>query len=380
MVKEVKPLISGHCAVSLHNFVIIFGGWGRDEPLSTHSIWSYNLNTEEWRNHVIPDTSDAPEPFMGAVAVAIDKTLYTFGGCRAVDIALRNALWKLSRRKEGCFSWSFYNPQCEEKSPSPRQGHTGWEYAGKLWIFAGYGHSPEGYLNDHGDFEGFLMNARNNQLLCFDPSIEIWSNPQCFGSVPAPGCGHASATIRDTVWLFGGYNNSAGYLEDLFELRMNSLTWNQIQAAKPHPQARSSCTLSVADDKLVLHGGYAKDQTNALSALSDTWVMDLTSHSWRQYTSRKDHTRTSHTGSTGLNNSVIVIGGEKTFDEISEMADNIFYVMLEPKSLQQVAMQAILKHQNELPLNCLPTNLLSLLGISDKHNLKLPSRCEPLYS
>ena len=224
------------------------------------------------------------------------------------------------------------------------------------------------------------MNARNNQLLCFNPSIESWSNPQCFGSVPTPGCGHASAIIRDTVWLFGGFKYNVGYLEDIFELRMNSLTWNQIQAAQPYPQARSSCTLSVADDKLVLHGGYTKDQTNVLRALSDTWIIDLTSHSWRQYTSWKDRARVCHTGSTVLNNSVIIIGGFKACDERPEVNDNIFCVMLEPKSLQQVAMQAVFKYQNELPLNCLPVKLRSLLRISDIHNQELPSGSEPLHS
>ena len=364
MAKEFKPVVRYHCAVSLDNFVILIGGEG-EEPLSTHEIWIYNLYTEEWRNHAIQDTSCAPEPFTGAVAAVIGETVYTFGGRRADPWALRNAVWKLSRTKEGCFSWSLSKPLCKDKSPSPRIGHSGWEYAGKLWIFAGLGHSPEGYLNNHGDTEG----ARNNQLLCFDPRIENWSNPQCFGSVPTPRCGHACAITKDTVWLFGGCSNSGRYLGDIFEFSMNSQTWNRIQTDQPYPRARTSCTLSVTDDKLVLHGGCGcvPDQTSfAPTALSDTWIMDLTSHSWRQYTARKD-TRMNHTGSTGLNG-VIIIGGERACSETLDLHDDIFYVMLEPKSLQQVAIQVILKHQNQLRVNCLPMKLLSLLGISDKQN------------
>ena len=236
------------------------------------------------------------------------------------------------------------------------------------------GHSPEkGYLNDHGDIEG----DENNQLLCFDPIVETWSNPQWFGSVPAPRCGHASTVIKDTVWIFGGctyHGDTAG--DHIFELRMNSLTWNVIQTEEPHPQGRTSFTLTVTDDKLVLHGGCGQGETWPLTALSDTWIMDLASHSWTQYTSRKDHTRASHTGCTGLNNSVIIIGGSPTCDERDdppEVYDNIFQVMLEPKSLQQVAIQAIRKHQNELPVNDLPVKLLSLFGILDKQNHQLPS-------
>ena len=82
MAKEFKPL-DYHCVVSLDNFVIIIGGRDLVEPcesLSTHVIWIYNLYTEEWRQHVIPDNGDAPEPFTDAVAAAIDKTIYIFGG------------------------------------------------------------------------------------------------------------------------------------------------------------------------------------------------------------------------------------------------------------------------------------------------------------
>ena len=378
MAKEFKPIIDSHCAVSLDNFVIVFGGVCRLKPLSTHLIWSYNLYTEEWRKHVIPYIRCAPEPFYGAVAAVVEKTIYTFGGRNAKDCVVRNALWKLSRTKEGGFTWCSINAQCIKKSPSPRFGHTGWEYAGKLWIFAGLGHSPDNYLNDHGDriWDDFFLLAKNNQLLCFDPSIENWSNPQCFGSVPTPRNNHASVIIKDTVWLFGGSSGLKTYMNDvpvdIFELRMNTLTWNKIQNAQPHPQARSKCTLSVKDDKLVLHGGRTELclWKSMPTVLSDTWIMDLRSHSWRQYTSRKDRARVFHTGSTGLN-SVIIIGGcGETYQDTPEV---IFSVMLEPKSLQQVAMQVILKHQNELPLNCLPMKLLSLLGISDKQNQELPS-------
>ena len=271
----------------------------------------------------------------------------------------------LSRTKEGCFTWTENKLQCKEKSRSPRDGHTGWEYAGKLWIFAGFGDSPEGYLNDNGDIEGSLFSRSviNNQLLCFDPNIENWTNPQCFGSIPTPRTSHASAIFSDKVWLFGGLSKGGDYLGDMFELRMSSLTWSQIQMAQSHPNGGAYCTLTAAaDDKLVLHGGLTADQTRMHIVSNDTWIMDLTSLSWRQFTSRRDHRRTLHTGSTGLNNSVIIIGGNSYQNTYSI----IFNVILGPKSLQQVAMHTVLKHQNEQPLNRLPGKLLSVLDISTK--------------
>ena len=98
-----------HCAVSLDNCIIIIGGQCTYK-VSTRVIWSYNLYTEEWREHEIPDTSFAPEAFSGAVAAAIDKTIYTFGGYSATG-ELSNALWKLSKTKGVCFMWSSNKPQ-----------------------------------------------------------------------------------------------------------------------------------------------------------------------------------------------------------------------------------------------------------------------------
>ena len=353
----IPELRSGHCAVSLDSRVIIIGGCGRQGPLSTRVIWIYNLYTEEWKEHTIPGTRCAPEPFHGAVAAAIRKTVYTFGGCNPNTFHPSNALWKLSQTKGGCFTWSFCKSQCKEKSPSPRDGHSGWKHEGKLWIFAGVGHLPEGYLNDNGDIESGLITgfAQNNQLLCFDPNTENWTNPQCFGSIPTPRSGHASAICNDKVWLFGGNNLDLDCLGDMFELNMSSLTWCQIQMYLSCPTQRANCTLTYAAyGKLVLHGG----QTATSAPLSDTWIMDLTSHSWRQFTSREDQAgpRRMHTGSKGLNDRVVIIGGcGSSLDTYVE--SNIINVRLSPKSLMQVAMQAIRKHRNELPWKFRPTKL-----------------------
>ena len=256
MANELKPYRSCHCAVSLDNCVIIIGGRckaeGRCKPSPTTIICIYNLHTEEWRKHVIPDPSCAPEPFQAAVAAPIGKTIYTFGGIRntgrntlrSLQYMDSTVLWTLSRTKEGSFTWSSKKQQCKHNSPSPRAGHAGWEYQGKLWIFAGCAYSPQDYLNDHGDSEDYFAWAMNNQLLSYDPNTHKWTNPQCFGSIPKPRSNHACAIINDKVWLFGGNNWLTDKLGDFFELRMNSLTWSQIQTGHPSPQARTCCTLT----------------------------------------------------------------------------------------------------------------------------------------
>ena len=175
--------------------------------------------------------------------------------------------------------------------------------------------------------------------------------------MPSPGASSGSSIIKDKVWCNVG--------RDLFELTMHSLTWTPLEVdigkyMETHFRANYTLT-STRDYQLVFHGG-RKSQW----AFRDTWILDLTSHTWRLYTSGKDHCRYWHTGSSGLSNNVIIIGGFKCDWDKYEEYNEVFHVMLEPKSLQQLAIQIIHKHQDEIPWDILPSKLISLLGISAK--------------
>ena len=377
MLDEIPKQRNSHSAVYLDNCLIIVGGVGKsDEPVSMREIWMYNLYTEKWRKLVLSAQSCAPEPCQGAAAVAIDRTLYIFGGITSHCCKRKhsNELWTLSKSTGGCFTWRFIETQCKEESPSPRAFHTGWAYAGKLWTFGGIGLSSKGYLNDHGHCVGNAECTVNNQLLCYDPNSQTWTNPQCFGDVPSPRTHHACASMKKKVWLFGGSCHNLNDLGDMFELTMHSLTWTQIQTGHPRPQARSFSALTAqTDDQLVLHGG-----STAEGSLSDTWILDLTSHSWRTYTwpSRTDNAQACHTGSLDISNNVIILGGYQFNENTHKTYEFIFHVMLEPKRLQQLAVQTVYKHQKELPLKYLPTRLISLFGFSEEDQTCVASTSE----
>ena len=269
------------------------------------------------------------------------------------------------------FRWTYIDPKRREESPSPRQLHTGWEYAGNLWTFGGAGPSPKGYLNDNGDFEN-EGHTRNNQLLCYLPNINKWTNPRCYGDVPSPRTGPASTAMNNKAWLFGGCDRR-GYFDDMYELSMLSLTWTLIQETGHHfPREKYKCTLTaLTDDLLVLHGGdedlWVEDDDSNDGNENDTWIMNLKSYSWTEYKSRKDHPRILHTGTPGLNNDLVIFGGLRNEEgENYEVYNNIFHVVLEPKCLQQLAMKVIHKYRGELPWQLLPTKLISKLGTSLK--------------
>ena len=319
----------------------------------------YNVYTDQWRKYDIPGRKSAP-PLLGcACATAIDTGIYMFGGVNVELKRKTNELWKLTRAPQGYFDWSKINFQHNVKLPSPRIDHSGWEYETCLWVFGGESPVSPEYLNDHGDFSG----QYSNQLLCYDPSTQMWTNPECFGSVPSPRSDHSTDMIRDKVWLFGGTDNSWVTLEDLFELDMQSHVWTQITTDQTKPQGRFDSSLSANSDRqLVLHGG--QSEFASTTELSDTWIMDLPSQTWRKYTSYQDHGRDCHTGSLGANKSIVIIGGDS-----SENPDYtpIFHVMLEAKSLQQLAMKTIYNNQGVLPWKCLPSKLVAQLGLLENN-------------
>ena len=231
----------------------------------------------------------------------------------------------------------------------------------------GRGKSPVGYLNDCGNFDTSTRN--NNQLLCFNPSCNEWTSLRCTGSVPSPRSCCASAIMRHKVWLYGGDIGRHEGTDELLELNMHLRTWTQIQIHEPKPQALYCFSLNVlSDNTLVLHGG-AQPLPNGGNhrhlALSNTWILNTSTQTWRQYKSTKDHSRESHEGITGLTGCVIITGGVKDPGESYYVYTTTFHVMLAPKRLQQLAMQTVFKYRNVLPWKCLPRKLKNLFGLTE---------------
>ena len=329
-----------HVSVCLDNNILVFGGLWSQKPLSYHTIWMFNLYTEQWSKHVIPETELAPNNIVCACAVAIGDDVHMFGGVGASNEKTNNALWTLKRTSAMCFVWRKIVTKNNIKAPSPRSSHGGWEYAGNLWVFGGFGPSLVGYLNDSGDYVG----GWNNQLLSFNPSRQLWTNLKSSGAVPSPRAGHATTTGRNKAWCYGGYDGGTVF-DELYELKMSSLIWTHIQTRHPKPKGCYASTLSsISGNKnFILHGGADTDNI----ALNDTWILDIPSWTWKQYKSNTGHCRCGHSSTVGINGCTIIICGTKDCNQHFNDYSTSFLILLEPRSLQQLAMQMILKHRAE---------------------------------
>ena len=347
-------------AVRLNNNIMVFSGQNEEYlPMSHSEIWKYNIYTGQWSKYELAGRI-APPVVMDACAVAIGADVYMFGGLSLTSFRCTNELWKLTTTTQGYLNWSEIEFQRDVKLPSPRSCHSGWGYAGCLWVFGGSGPFSSNYLNDSGTL---LHEDRNNQLLCYDSATQVWSNPQCFGAVPSPRSAHSTAAISEKVWLFGGGGMYGHRPHHFFEFDMHSYTWTQILINQSTPQGRSfSSFTAISDRQLALHGGFG----HGIDCLGDTWIFDLPTQTWRQYTSSYDLPRYFHTGSLGVNKAIIIIGGLLRIKDSHRYCDQTytFHVMLEPKSLEQLAAKMIWDHQRVLLWECLPPKLIAKLDLA----------------
>ena len=95
-----------------------------------HEIWTYNLWTEQWKEHTIhPARRDLVTTSKIGVAIASD--VYILGGR---PMRYKNLLWKLTRCNNGSFaSTTVY--LTDKTYCSRRLRHCDWEHGKKLWIF-----------------------------------------------------------------------------------------------------------------------------------------------------------------------------------------------------------------------------------------------------
>ena len=357
--------IAGHVALRLNHNTVVIGGVNykmSDQLLiTTDEIYMYNLYTEQWRKHQIQ--GNKPTPRYRACAAVIGTAIYIFGGRNNNTCECFNDLWQFTRIARGDFSWCKVEFECDAKLPSPRFDHSAWRYEDCMWVFGGKvdtEHRSE-YLNYHGAF----LDGTTNQLLHYNPSTQLWTNHNTSGAVPSPRGGHSTALIGDKVWLFAGASLSVFNPDTcFFELDMKSRTWTEIPTNNTMPIPHHGCSLiTLSDSQLVVHIG-----TTDFPDHSDMWLIDVPTKTWRQYTPIKDQFRSGQTGTAGVNRCAIIFGGAFESDEedkehLGPSSPLLLHVMLEPNSLQQLAMKTIYNERDELPWMCLPPKLIEQLDL-----------------
>ena len=331
-----------HVSVRFENSIVVLS---RNER---HRLWIYNLWTEHWTKYDLPRGKLLPVENHQR-GVQIGSAIYMSGGT--------NMVWKLMKCRNNLFTYKRIQIKDHTKKPSPRHHHCAWEYDKKMWIFGGYGIPPDGYINNYGDFTrdfthtGAYPNGFHNQLLSYEPFRKIWTDVACSGDVPAPQARASAALLNDKVYLHGGYPSNIPYRGDLYELDMPSITWTRIKPTGLRPNGRMNFSLiSVTINHLVFYGG---PDGGAV-----TRIFDVQLHTWKEYSEKKIAYNSDHTGTTGLHGSVVIIGRYFQPEDQLAYTPTVVTLRLEPKSLQQLAMQMIYHKVDSTLWETLPKKLL----------------------
>lgn len=143
--------------------------------------------------------------------------------------------------------------------PPARTNHSVITYNEKMYLFGGTN-----------GFQWF------NDVWCYDPSMNEWSQMDCIGYIPVPREGHAAAVVDDVMYIFGGRTEEGADLGDLAAFRISSRRWYTFQNMGPSPSPRSGHSMTAVGKAVVIVGGEPSSSPVTSGDLGIAYVLDTT--------------------------------------------------------------------------------------------------------
>lgn len=115
-----------------------------------------------------------------------------------------------------------------------------------------------------------------NDVWCYDPATNTWSQLDCIGYIPVPREGHAAALVDDVMYIFGGRTEEGADLGDLAAFRITSRRWYTFQNMGPSPSPRSGHSMTTVGKMVVVVGGEPSQTAPPVNDLSMIYMLDTT--------------------------------------------------------------------------------------------------------
>ena len=115
-----------------------------------------------------------------------------------------------------------------------------------------------------------------NDVWCYDPMTNLWSQLDCIGYIPASREGHAAAIVDDVMYIFGGRTEEGTDLGDLAAFKIGSRRWYTFQNMGPSPSPRSGHSMTAVGKTIVVVGGEPSSPATAMNDLALVYCLDTT--------------------------------------------------------------------------------------------------------
>lgn len=237
----------GHRAVAIKELLIVFGGGNEGIVDELHV---YNATSNQW---FIPNTSGDIPPGCAAYGFVVDGTrILVFGGMVEYG-KYSNELYELQASR---WEWKRLRPVPPKQGPypCPRLGHSFTLIGHKVYLFGGL-------ANDSNDPKNNIPRYLND-LYTLDISTTdalAWDIPETYGDSPPPRESHTAVAYTDRygvskLIVYGGMSGCR--LGDLWILSIDSMTWSKPLVSGPAPLPRSLHTATTIKDKMYVFGGW----------------------------------------------------------------------------------------------------------------------------
>ncbi|KAI1278931.1 hypothetical protein F5Y07DRAFT_58139 [Xylaria sp. FL0933] len=255
----------GHSSLLVGNAFIVYGGDTKidENDVLDETLYLLNTSTRQW-SRALP-AGPRPSGRYGHSLNIVGSKIYIFGG--QVEGYFMNDLsaFDLNQLQMPNNQWEILIKNSENggtstgKAPPARTNHSMITYNDKMYLFGGTN-----------GFQWF------NDVWCYDPPTNKWSQLDCIGYIPSPREGHSAALIDDVMYIFGGRTEEGADLGDLAAFRISSRRWYTFQNMGPTPSPRSGHSMTAVGKSIVVVGGEPSSATNQVNDLSLVYVLDTT--------------------------------------------------------------------------------------------------------
>ncbi|KAK2591909.1 Negative regulator of mitotic exit [Conoideocrella luteorostrata] len=250
----------GHASLLVGNAFIVYGGDTKIEESDVldETLYLLNTSTRHW-SRALP-AGPRPSGRYGHSLNILGSKIYIFGG--QVEGFFMNdlAAFDLNQLQAPNNRWEMLlTGDTSPKTPAARTNHSVVTYNDKMYLFGGTN-----------GFHWF------NDVWCYDPAVNSWSQLDCIGYIPAPREGHAASLVDDVMYVFGGRTEEGTDLGDLAAFRISSRRWYTFQNMGPSPSPRSGHSMTTVGKSIVVLGGEPSSATTTINDLGIMYVLDTT--------------------------------------------------------------------------------------------------------